>query len=70
MFIVEDDASDGVDHLDAHRSIAFEISKYSPSFAQHPFVDSRFYTTVNMVHTMERLVGTTADEPERRFCAR
>ena len=57
IFIVEDDASDGADHIDAHRSIAFEISKYSPSSAQHPFVDSRFYTTVNMVHTMESLLG-------------
>jgi hypothetical protein len=45
------------DHVDAHRSIAFEISKYSPSSAAHPFVDSRFYTTVNMVHTMESLLG-------------
>jgi len=30
---MEDDASDGADHVDAHRSIAFEISKYSPSSA-------------------------------------
>jgi DNA-binding beta-propeller fold protein YncE len=57
IFIVEDDAQDGADHVDAHRSIAFEISKYSPGSAEHPFVDSRFYTTVNMVHTMESLLG-------------
>jgi hypothetical protein len=57
IFIVEDDASDGTDHVDAHRSIAFEISKYSPSSAEHAFVDSHFYTTVNMVHTMESLLG-------------
>lgn len=57
IFIVEDDASDGADHVDAHRSIAFEISKYSPSSSHHPFVDSRFYTTVNMLHTMESLLG-------------
>ena len=57
IFIVEDDASDGADHVDAHRSIAFEISKYSPASARHPFVDSRFYTTVNMMHTMESLLG-------------
>ena len=56
-FIVEDDAQDGADHVDAHRSIAFAISKYSPGSADRPFVDSRFYTTVNMIHTMESLIG-------------
>jgi DNA-binding beta-propeller fold protein YncE len=57
IFIIEDDAQDGADHVDAHRSIAFEISKYSPGSREHPFVDSRFYTTVNMVRTMEILLG-------------
>jgi hypothetical protein len=57
IFIIEDDAQDGADHVDAHRSIAFEISKYSPGSQQHPFVDSRFYTTVNMIHTIETLLG-------------
>ena len=57
IFIIEDDAQDGADHVDAHRSMAFEISKYSPGSLEHPFVDSRFYTTVNMIHTMEALLG-------------
>ena len=57
IFILEDDAQDGADHVDAHRSTAFVISKYSPGSASHPFVDSRFYTTVNMMHTMESLLG-------------
>jgi hypothetical protein len=57
IFVIEDDAQDGADHVDAHRSIALEISKYSPSSAAKPFVDSRFYTTVNMMHTMETLLG-------------
>jgi DNA-binding beta-propeller fold protein YncE len=57
IFIIEDDAQDGADHVDAHRSIAFEISKYSPGSSERPFVDSRFYTTVNMVHTIETLLG-------------
>jgi DNA-binding beta-propeller fold protein YncE len=57
IFIIEDDAQDGADHVDAHRSIAFVVSKYSPASADHPAVDSRFYTTVNMVHTMESLLG-------------
>jgi DNA-binding beta-propeller fold protein YncE len=57
IFVIEDDAQDGADHVDAHRSIALEISKYSPGSPQQPFVDSRFYTTVNMMHTMETLLG-------------
>ena len=57
IFVIEDDAQDGADHVDAHRSIAFAISKYSPGSTAQPFVDSRFYTTVNMMHTMEALLG-------------
>jgi len=57
IFIVEDDAQGGADHVDAHRSIALVISKYAPGTAQQPFVDSHFYTTVSMVHTMESLLG-------------
>jgi len=57
IFIVEDDAQDGADHVDAHRSIAFVISKYSPGSAAQPFVDHHFYTTVNMIHTLEALLN-------------
>ena len=57
IFMLEDDAQDGADHVDAHRSIAFVISKYSPGSSEQPFVDSHFYTTVNMVHTLEALLG-------------
>ncbi|HMH08199.1 MAG TPA: hypothetical protein VK579_16110, partial [Terriglobales bacterium] len=57
IFIIEDDAQDGADHVDAHRSIAFAISKYSPGSQGHPFVDNRFYTTVNMIHTIETLLA-------------
>jgi DNA-binding beta-propeller fold protein YncE len=57
IFILEDDAQDGADHVDAHRSIALVISKYSPGSAANPYVDHGFYTTVNMVHTMETLMG-------------
>jgi hypothetical protein len=56
IFVVEDDAQDGADHIDAHRSTALVISKYAP----HPpqaFVDHHFYTTVSMIHTMEALLG-------------
>ncbi len=58
FFILEDDAQDGADHVDAHRSIAFVISKYSPHGDQgKPFVDHRFYTTVSTIRTMETLLG-------------
>jgi len=61
IFVIEDDAQDGPDHVDAHRSIAFAVSKYSPQGVEGgkllPFVDHTFYSTVNMVHTMETLLG-------------
>jgi DNA-binding beta-propeller fold protein YncE len=57
IFVVEDDAQDGADHVDAHRSIALVISKYSPGSVKHPFVAHQFYTTVSMVHTIEALLG-------------
>ena len=55
IFVLEDDAQNGADHVDAHRSIALVISKYSPRAAE-PFVDHQFYTTVSMIHTMEDLL--------------
>jgi DNA-binding beta-propeller fold protein YncE len=57
IFVLEDDAQDGGDHVDAHRSIAFVVSKYSPGSAAEPYVEHRFYTTVNVIHTMEMLLG-------------
>ncbi len=57
IFVLEDDAQNGGDHVDAHRSTAFVISKYSPGSAAAPYVDHRFYTTVNMIHTLEMLLG-------------
>jgi DNA-binding beta-propeller fold protein YncE len=58
FFILEDDAQNGADHVDAHRSLALVISKYSPRAADGgPFVDSRFYSTVSVIRTMETLLG-------------
>jgi DNA-binding beta-propeller fold protein YncE len=57
IFVLEDDAQDGADHVDAHRSTAYVVSKYSPGSAAQPKVEHRFYTTVNMIHTMETLLG-------------
>ncbi len=58
IFVIEDDAQDGADHVDAHRSTALVISKYAPG-AQGggTRVESGFFTTVNLVHTMEALLG-------------
>src|SRR5579863_5363957 len=58
FFVLEDDAQAGADHVDAHRSIALVISKYSPRGKDGgPYVDSRFYSTVSVVRTMETLLG-------------
>ena len=58
FFILEDDAQNGADHVDAHRSIALVVSKYAPQTADGAaFVDSRFYSTVSVVRTMETLLG-------------
>lgn len=57
IFILEDDAQDGPDHVDAHRSTALVISKYAEGSKARPAVESNFYTTVNMMRTMEVLLG-------------
>jgi DNA-binding beta-propeller fold protein YncE len=58
FFILEDDAQNGADHVDAHRSMALVVSKYSPHATDGgAFVDSNFYTTVSVVRTMETLLG-------------
>jgi hypothetical protein len=56
ILVLEDDAQDGPDHVDAHRSIALLISKYAPH-ASKPQVEHGFYTTVNMIRTIEDLLG-------------
>jgi DNA-binding beta-propeller fold protein YncE len=57
IFVLEDDAQNGADHVDAHRSTALVISKYSPGSAARPYLEHGFYTTVDLVHTMEMLLG-------------
>jgi DNA-binding beta-propeller fold protein YncE len=59
FFILEDDAQNGADHVDAHRSLAIVVSKYAPhpKPGQEAFVDSRFYSTVSVLRTMETLLG-------------
>jgi DNA-binding beta-propeller fold protein YncE len=70
FFVLEDDAQNGADHLDAHRSIALVISKYSPRTpGGAPFVDSRFYSTVSVVRTMEALLGLPPMNNNDAFCS-
>ncbi len=59
FFILEDDAQNGADHVDAHRSLGVIVSKYAPHAPadKAAFVDSRFYSTVSMVRTMETVLG-------------
>ena len=62
ILILEDDAQDGPDHVDSHRSIALVISKYAPVRASQqgkpaPLVDHTFYTTINTIRTIEALLG-------------
>jgi YVTN family beta-propeller protein len=53
IFVLEDDAQDGPDHVDAHRSTALVISPYT----QHETVDSTRYDTAAMLATIEDLLG-------------
>ncbi len=52
IFVVEDDAQNGYDHVDCHRSTAYVISPY---IAQHS-IDHHFYTTDSILHTIESLL--------------
>jgi hypothetical protein len=53
IFVVEDDAQNGPDHVDAHRTIAFVISPYTRRSA----VDSTMYSTTSMLRTIELILG-------------
>jgi DNA-binding beta-propeller fold protein YncE len=57
ILVVEDDAQNGPDHVDAHRTVALVISNFSPSRVDKPVVDSTFYTTVSLVRTLEVFLG-------------
>jgi YVTN family beta-propeller protein len=53
IFVVEDDAQNGPDHVDAHRTVAYVISPY----ARRGTVDSTLYSTASMLRTMELILG-------------
>jgi hypothetical protein len=53
IFILEDDAQNGPDHVDAHRSPVFVASP----FISHGATDSTLYTTSGVLRTMELILG-------------
>ena len=53
---VEDDAQDGVDHIDGHRTVALVASPY----ARRGIIDSTFYAQPSMVKTIELMLGLPA----------
>ena len=53
IFVIQDDAQDGPDHVDARRTTGYVISPY----CKRAYVDSTFYTTSSMLRTIELLLG-------------
>jgi DNA-binding beta-propeller fold protein YncE len=53
IFVIEDDAQAGPDHIDGHRTV---FACYSP-YVRRGMVDSNFYTTVTMLRTIEKMLG-------------
>jgi hypothetical protein len=56
IFMEEDDAQNGVDHVDGHRSPGYIISPYA---VQGGPTDHTYYTQVNMTRTIEQILGLT-----------
>ena len=53
VFVLEDDAQNGPDHVDAHRSVLLVASPY----ARSGVVDSTFYTTSSVLRSIELILG-------------
>lgn len=53
IFVIEDDAQNGSDHVDAHRTVALAISPY----IRRGFVDHTLYDTASMLRTIELILG-------------
>jgi YVTN family beta-propeller protein len=53
IFVLEDDAQDGPDHVDAHRSVSLVISPYT----RRELLDSTLYTTASVLRTIELILG-------------
>jgi YVTN family beta-propeller protein len=53
IFVIEDDAQNGPDHVDAHRTVGLVVSPYT----KRKHVDSTQYATVSLIRTMELILG-------------
>jgi YVTN family beta-propeller protein len=53
IFITEDDAQDGTDHVDGHRTVGLLASPY----VRRGIVDRNFYSTISMFRTIEEILG-------------
>jgi YVTN family beta-propeller protein len=53
IFIIEDDAQNGADHVDAHRSTAY----LAGGFVKRGYIDHSMYSTSSMLRTMELILG-------------
>jgi YVTN family beta-propeller protein len=53
IFVIEDDAQNGPDHVDAHRTVGLVISPY----VRRHHLDSTQYQTVSMIRTIELILG-------------
>ncbi|MBI4904702.1 MAG: bifunctional YncE family protein/alkaline phosphatase family protein [Acidobacteria bacterium] len=56
IFVVEDDAQNGLDHVDGHRTVALMIGPW----VKRKAVDSTFYTTIHLFRTIEQILGLPA----------
>ncbi len=53
IFVIEDDAQNGPDHVDAHRTVGLVVSPYT----KRKHLDSTQYSTVSMIRTIELILG-------------
>jgi YVTN family beta-propeller protein len=60
IFVVEDDAQSGPDHVDGHRTVFLAISPFN----RRKTVDSSFYTQTNMIRSIEMMLGL---DPMNKF---
>ena len=60
IFVTEDDAQSGLDHVDGHRTIGMLIRPW----VKRKVVDSTFYTKIRMYRTIQHLLGLP---PQKRF---
>jgi hypothetical protein len=54
VFVIEDDAQNGPDHVDSHRASAYVLSPYT---RRRGAIDSTFYNTTSVLRTMELILG-------------